>query len=823
MEKSIFRFVLKRSARDQAIIVLITLLSFPVVYLSLELPKIIVNDAISGSGFPQHIFGVSFEQIPYLLLLCLAFLALVILNNVIKFILNVFRGKTGERILRDLRDELYSKVMRTRRTELHTLSAGETVQVISAEVEPLGGFVAEAFATPIFQGGTLAVYLTFIFVQSPFLGMAALVLYPVQVFVIPRMQARVVDLTRERVANVRSLSGEIGESIAGVMDIRANGATSWWRGTIAQRLGRNYDLRVNLMRRKAEIKFVNNVLNQVTPFLFYAIGGYAVIEGRLDLGALVAVIAAYKDIAGPWRELLKYYQTQSDMSVRFRVLTDRFDGLALDPKERFKPQDEASTSLSLPLHFDSVTVANANGEPLLSGINFEVSKGESIALTGLSIDEAEAIAETAVGLNEPLNGVVSVGGQDLAQESEARISKSVALISKNSKLYSGSLLENILVGPQNTTRDPIVANSEIANSVIEEVLSIAEIVGAEDLLFKMGLDEVLDLKVCSLQPAIPIELLEAQNQTREMEGLPKTLGHVVEFWSDEYFNENASIAENLVKGARIPDLAVRNYRVLRTLEKPETSELLLSLGESIARKLGELISLNDSKSQIMTRVGLVEQNELDLFQRVFESINLGNSGKLRQTEKNLLRSIAKRFVPIKHRFFDLPETAREDVLHLRKITPTSTVSGIAQSNPSGADVSLISIREFLLNGKPRIDRQGQWDTIDSYLKEQVLDRNAFCYIQSVGLCRSITAGEGSLSSSQKIKILLIRALVKRPKLIVMDTVFDNHPQINLLEILRAVGDGKPPALLTMTRSTEMASKLDRSIQVGKVGALHVDQ
>jgi predicted Zn-ribbon and HTH transcriptional regulator len=46
------------------------------------------------------------------------------------------------------------------------VSPGETVQMINAEVEPLGGFIAEAFALPAFQGGTLVTILIFMFMQG---------------------------------------------------------------------------------------------------------------------------------------------------------------------------------------------------------------------------------------------------------------------------------------------------------------------------------------------------------------------------------------------------------------------------------------------------------------------------------------------------------------------------------------------------------------------------------------------------------------------------------------------------------------------------------
>ena len=63
MEKSLFRFIWQYSARQQMVILLITVLSYPVSYILLELPKLIVNDAIQGELFPREVLGFEFDQI----------------------------------------------------------------------------------------------------------------------------------------------------------------------------------------------------------------------------------------------------------------------------------------------------------------------------------------------------------------------------------------------------------------------------------------------------------------------------------------------------------------------------------------------------------------------------------------------------------------------------------------------------------------------------------------------------------------------------------------------------------------------------------------
>ena len=74
MEPSIFKFIFKHSRREQILLLLVTAASFPFLYVSLDLPKTIINEAIGGSDFPQTLFDYELDQIPYLMVLCVFFL-----------------------------------------------------------------------------------------------------------------------------------------------------------------------------------------------------------------------------------------------------------------------------------------------------------------------------------------------------------------------------------------------------------------------------------------------------------------------------------------------------------------------------------------------------------------------------------------------------------------------------------------------------------------------------------------------------------------------------------------------------------------------------
>ena len=250
-----------------------------------------------------------------------------------KYVVNVYAGVVAERMLRRLRYQLYSTLLRFPLPHLRRVSQGELVQMINAETEALGGFVGEAVSTPGLQAGTLLTSLFFMFVQDWKLGLAAVALYPLQIWLIPKLQRQVNLLGKERVRQVRRNAEKISEVAMGARDIRANDATVYERSRFSEQLGTVFWIRFDIYKKKFLIKFINNFISQLGPFFFYSIGGYLVLQGQMTIGALTAVVGAQKDITSPWRELLTYYQSLYDVKIKYEQVCLQFDAPGLKDEQ----------------------------------------------------------------------------------------------------------------------------------------------------------------------------------------------------------------------------------------------------------------------------------------------------------------------------------------------------------------------------------------------------------------------------------------------------------------------------------------------------------
>ena len=321
MHTSLFRYIWTQTRKEQVWILFVILASMPFNYLMLDLPKYIVNGPIQARGFDkegatQHYFqmkvpvpnfvsptgdwevlhGYDLDRLKSLIVLSGLFLLLVIINGLFKFYINTYKGRLGERMLQQLRYELIDRVLRFPPTEFRRVKPAEIATMIKDEVEPLGGFIGDAYVQPVFLGGQILTSVIFIVLQNTMLGLIALGLLMVQGIVIPRLRRKQLILGRQRQLTSRALAGRIGEIIDDIASIHTNDTSNYQRAELANRLTTIFGIRFALYQWKFFVKFLNNLLAQFTPFLFYMVGGFLAITGHLNIGQLVAVISAYKDL-----------------------------------------------------------------------------------------------------------------------------------------------------------------------------------------------------------------------------------------------------------------------------------------------------------------------------------------------------------------------------------------------------------------------------------------------------------------------------------------------------------------------------------------------
>ncbi len=829
MESTIYRFILRYSKREQVVLLAMTLISFPFLYYSLDLPKRIVNEALGAKGqteFPITFLGIQFHQLEYLWTLSGLFLALVFINGGFKYWINVYRGRLGERMLRRLRYELYSRILRFPIPHFRRVSQGEIIPMVTQEVEPLGGFIGDSISLPAFQGGTLITILFFMFMQDPVLGLAAIALSPVQAYIVPKMQRRVNDLGKERVRTVRILSDRIGESISGVQEIHSNNMARLMLARFSAQLGVIYDIRFEIYQRKFVIKFLNNFIAQLTPFFFYAIGGYLVIMGDLTLGALVAVLAAYKDLSAPWKELLTYYQRKEDARIKYEQVIDQFDLPDMMAKETLIDEPEAVQPLDGELRANNLGLVDDDGDVQFEGVAMTVPPGTHMALFGPGGAGNEALAMTIARLTHPTSGRITVGQADLHALPEAITGRRMGYVGPSTYVFSSTIRENLLLGlmhrptgdprdePQvraalesaaqaaNSTDDPggpwidpqTVGEGEALVARLVEDLFLVEL---DDDCYSLGLRGTIDPQA---RPKIAERILAARRSFAERLAEDPQLVDLVEPFSAERYNTNATLAENLLFGTPVgpafqPDTIAAHPYVRSTLAGVGLTDDLLKMGRDVAATMVELFADLPSDHEFFGQFSFISPDDLPEFQALLNRVERIGLEKVPEDDRARLLSLPFKLIPARHRLGMLDEGMQARILEARaafaRDLPEALQGSVAFFSADAYNAAA-SLQDNILFGKIAYGQADSVARVGAVIGSVLDDLDLRPTVMEVGLDFEVGIAGAKLSSVQRQKIGIARALLRRPDILVLNdavATFDAAAQRRLVaNILQAMAE-----------------------------------
>jgi len=645
IESSIFAFIWKYSKRDQLILLLVTLSLFPLLYLTLELPKRIINDAIGSGSTMIMFFGTEISQITYLLILCGGFLLSVIFHGLMKMRINTMKGVLAERLLRRFRYTLIARVLRFPQPYFERTSQGELVSMVTAESEPMGGLMGDAVAQPVLQAGQMLTILGFLFLQSVAFGLAACALIPLQAWLIPKLQRQINLLNKKRVVQVRALAAEIGEGAVGASTLRVNGGWRYRMAMIGDRLGRLFDIRFQIYQKKFFMKFLNNFITQLTPFFFFSVGGYLVIQGQVTIGALVAALAAYKDLSSPWKELLAYYNQAADMSLRWETITERFAPEGMVEEDLFYGPAPDAPRLNGDIVLDQVTVRDGDGNPVIEDISVILPAGAVIGISAENDEDRRALAEVLTRETLPTSGTVTLSGHDIKTLHQNTIAKRIGHANSRPVLFQGSYGQNVMmpmrvspVGKGDETDfareavragntgdmlkgkwlDPTLAGVEDRNQLRAWWYTLIDGSGSGEVLTRRTMDQTYDADKHAALTAALIALrpkVAAAVETAD-------LSRFVHRFDPAAYNPALPIAENLLfatpRQAITPDIIEAKLEFLRLLHALELADDLEQLARNIIEMLRQIFGANGTDHPLFRKVGLdveVYEAALDLVSR----------------------------------------------------------------------------------------------------------------------------------------------------------------------------------------------------------------
>lgn len=362
------------------------------------------------------------------------------------------------RILFALRDDLYQHLQTLSPGFYGQRRIGDLMSRIDGDVAEIQRFAVDSLFSAVSSIIGLLVALGMLLALSWKLSLLALILIPLDVFWLRWMRRKVerdVRQLRERSADVSSFMVET----LPVMKFIQSAGQQQREAKRLETLGQGY--MSQLLRLQVTEFFTQAVpgtLTSLSRACVFLIGGYWVVQGTWQLGALIAFSTYLGMAIGPVQSLLGLYVAIQRMTVSLgRVMELRGEQPAVVSPSNPEPLPDEGD-----LRFEAVHFSHPGRPSTLNGINAHIPYGSKVALSGGSGVGKSTLVDLLQRHHDPQSGRVLLGGVDLRELDLLTLRRRIAVVSQDIVLFRGSLADNLAYAVPGASREAVAAVARLA-------------------------------------------------------------------------------------------------------------------------------------------------------------------------------------------------------------------------------------------------------------------------------------------------------------------------------------------------------------------------
>lgn len=361
-----------------------------------------------------------------------------------------------------LSSRLYKNITALPVSYFQKWQVGDVVSRIG-ELETLRSFMTGNSLTIILDIVFAVVYFAVMFLYySRMLSLIVLVMIPL--FVILNL---VVAPIFKRLINDQFLIGAenrsfLIETITGIHTVKAS--------SVENNFIRRYE---EILARfvKASLDVVNlaNIANTIASFFFSIfnlvilwVGAYYVMEGEISVGELIAFQMIAGQLISPIMRLINQWREFQQIRVSMERLSDIMDE---DTEPTFNPSRTTLPSLRGDIALEKLAFSyTEEGGKVLENINIRIPAGMKVGIVGRSGSGKSTLTKLIQRLYLPDTGRILIDGVDIAQVEPAWLRRQIGVVLQDSKLFSGSVEENIRIACPNATHEEVVNAARLAGA-----------------------------------------------------------------------------------------------------------------------------------------------------------------------------------------------------------------------------------------------------------------------------------------------------------------------------------------------------------------------
>ena len=401
-------------------------------------------------------------KVEALMMICILVLSMFFLKNLFRYLALYFLTPIRNGIIHDLRMDLSKKLLSLDISFISSKRKGDLTSRMTSDLVEIEwsvmGTLEMFFKDPI----SIIIFLSTLIFISPTLTIFVIVLFPLAGVLIGYIGKSLKSSSKKGQNQLAQIMSIIDENIFGLRIIKAFNAENYINSKFEKNSEKYRSTMTNILRKKDLSSPMSELLSTVVMVIVMWFGGQLVLSEQSILSPqeFIGYILIFSQIIPPVKSLTtSYYYIQKGSAAAERVYE------ILETENKIKntdnPKEISKLEKSISFNIKSFKYENLN---VLSNLNFNIKKGEKVALVGHSGGGKSTIADLLARFYDVVDGEINIDNINIKDLHIYNLRKLISIVSQESILFNDSIYNNIKLGNLSASKEEIIQAAKAANA-----------------------------------------------------------------------------------------------------------------------------------------------------------------------------------------------------------------------------------------------------------------------------------------------------------------------------------------------------------------------
>ena len=394
---------------------------------------------------------------------CVALIVVFSAKNISLYIKNITLSIVQYRLIRDLRNKLYSHFHYLSLSYFNKNKSGELTAVLVNDIDNMRNSLSIMFQKLFVEPINIIILMSLLFIVSTKLALIALLIIPVSGIIIFGISHSIRRRSARSQSQLAGMTSMIAETIGSMRIVKAFATKGFEINRFAKETQKYY----KLMLRRDRLRFVSSPVSETF--------GATIAALLLWVGARDVLVIESISSEDFLRFILLLFSLFQPLKNLTNVVNELQNGLAsadrvfaiMDIKSDIQDIDNAVevNDLKNTLSFDNVSFSYGDEkDKVLNNINFQINKGEILALVGPSGAGKSTLVDLIPRFYDTLSGSIKIDGKDIKELKINSLRSLMGIVTQETFLFDDSVKANIAYGVENISDDKIKDAAIAANA-----------------------------------------------------------------------------------------------------------------------------------------------------------------------------------------------------------------------------------------------------------------------------------------------------------------------------------------------------------------------